>query len=33
MSIYRGLMRADRALFVLPEVGDEVLVAFEHWEC
>ena len=24
------LVRADRALFVLPEVGDEVLVAFEH---
>ena len=24
------VVRADRALFVLPEVGDEVLVAFEH---
>jgi Bacteriophage probable baseplate hub protein len=24
------LVRADRALFVLPEVGDEVLVAFQH---
>jgi hypothetical protein len=24
------LVRADRGLFVLPEVGDEVLVAFEH---
>jgi phage protein D len=24
------LVRADRAVYVLPEVGDEVLVAFEH---
>ena len=24
------LLRADRAVYVLPEVGDEVLVAFEH---
>ena len=24
------VVRVDRALFVLPEVGDEVLVAFEH---
>lgn len=24
------LVRADSAIFVLPEVGDEVLVAFEH---
>lgn len=24
------LVRADRSIFVLPEVGDEVLVAFEH---